>query len=140
MSTNEGPKIGQMCWLEVPATDPARARNFYTTLLGWECKEQGMPSPIDGIKETYYFSCGFLNGCFTHMEPSMIKTLVDESNKHKMGVQTTFAVESIDDSLVVIEKNGGKVHVGKTAIGENMGFFARFIDSEGNLMGVFSMK
>jgi predicted enzyme related to lactoylglutathione lyase len=31
-------------------------------------------------------------------------------------------------------------HSGKTKISDEMGYFARFIDTEGNLIGIFSMK
>jgi predicted enzyme related to lactoylglutathione lyase len=39
-----------------------------------------------------------------------------------------------------IEANGGKIIVPKTEIGPEMGFYAMFSDSEGNRLGLHSLK
>ena len=49
-------------------------------------------------------------------------------------------MKDIEESLNLIEKNGGKTLVGKTSIGPNMGFVAQFSDSEGNVMGVYAFN
>jgi predicted enzyme related to lactoylglutathione lyase len=43
---------------------------------------------------------------------------------------------NIDSAIAQIEPAGGKVTVPKTPIGPDMGFFARFLDPEGNLVGL----
>lgn len=122
-------------------TDPVRARNFYSAVLGWKCMDTGNPSPIEGIKETYFFTKGgTLNGCFCLMDEAKIVRAIDAADKYRLGVHTVFAVKDIEESLDLIEKNGGYRYVGKTSIGPNMGFIARFIDSEGNLMGIYAMN
>jgi predicted enzyme related to lactoylglutathione lyase len=125
----------------IPVTDPVRARNFYSAVLHWDCMDTGSPSPIEGIKETYYFTKGgTLNGCFCLMDEAKIARSADEADKYRVGVHTIFAVKDIEASLDLIEKNGGHRHVDRVSIGPNMGFIARFIDSEGNLMGIYAMK
>lgn len=49
----------------------------------------------------------------------------------------TIGVEDINASLKAIEKKGGKILRKKQDIGQNMGFTAYFIDTEGNVMGLY---
>jgi hypothetical protein len=43
---------------------------------------------------------------------------------------------NVDTAIAQVEAGGGKVLVPKTQIGPGMGFFARFHDPEGNLVGL----
>ncbi|MER6669526.1 hypothetical protein ABT256_33555 [Amycolatopsis japonica] len=45
-------------------------------------------------------------------------------------------VDSVDDTLAVVEKQGGSTLIGRTAVGD-MGFSAYFKDPEGNVMGLW---
>lgn len=49
----------------------------------------------------------------------------------------TIGVDDIDSSLKAIVKWGGKTLRKKEDIGQNMGFTAYFIDTEGNVMGLY---
>jgi uncharacterized protein len=42
--------------------------------------------------------------------------------------------------LARVERAGGSVEVPKTEIGNDFGFFAHFIDTEGNNAGLHSMR
>ena len=42
----------------------------------------------------------------------------------------------IDPVVAQVEAAGGKIVIPKTPIGPGMGFFARFLDLEGNLVGL----
>ncbi|KAF6813023.1 glyoxalase bleomycin resistance protein dioxygenase [Colletotrichum sojae] len=132
--------FGQMCWLEVPVSDPARAARFYTTVLGWECAEAGMPSPTPGIKTVHFFNKGDLHGGFLLMEAGNQIANHDETNPDRMPVLPTFCVQSIEETLGKVERLGGRVRVPKTKIGDGMGFFCRFIDCEGNMIGVWAQE
>lgn len=46
------------------------------------------------------------------------------------------SVDSIDETLNNIKKNGGEILMPKTEIGPNMGWIACFKDPEGNMMGL----
>lgn len=48
-------------------------------------------------------------------------------------------VENLSQILKKVEKAGGKIGMAKTAIGQN-GFMGHFIDSEGNKVGLHSMR
>ena len=44
--------------------------------------------------------------------------------------------KQIDPAIGQVEAAGGKIVIPKTPIGPNRGFFARFLDLEGNLVGL----
>jgi uncharacterized protein len=131
-SSNEAyTKVG--IW--IPVSDPTRAQSFYTAVFGWNCMETGSPSLLKGIKETYYFTKGgSLYGCFFLADEPKTAQSADNT----IGVHTVFSVKDIEESLSLIEKNGGKKHSEKTSIGPKMGFVAHFVDSEGNIMGIYA--
>ncbi|KIW31784.1 uncharacterized protein PV07_03376 [Cladophialophora immunda] len=99
----------------IPVTDPARARKFYSAVLGWTCMENGAPSPIAGIKETYFFTKGNnVNGCFCLMDQAKIIDTRDAADKDRVGVHTVFAVKDIAESLDLVQQHGGHKHLDKT--------------------------
>jgi predicted enzyme related to lactoylglutathione lyase len=99
--------------------------------------ETGSPSLVEGIKETYFFTKGgALYGCFfLTEEPKPAETSISH-----IGPHTVFSVKDIEESLDLIEKSGGKTHARKTSFGPFGGFIARFIDTEGNIMGLYSLN
>ncbi|KAB5515208.1 hypothetical protein GE09DRAFT_980088 [Coniochaeta sp. 2T2.1] len=135
--------IGQIWWLEVPCKSVPRAAAFYAAVLGWKCPdpEKGNPAPAPGVATAHPFNCGMLNGAFAKMaSDDDVASVADAANQGRMPVLATYLVASIDDTLAKVEEAGGRVHVPKTEIGGNMGFFARFIDTEGNLQGIWATK
>jgi len=118
----------------IPVTDPLRARTFYSTVFSWKCQETSNPLALEGIKETYFFTKGgALYGCFFLADKSITQQSLDAS----IGVHNIFSVKDIEETLELIENNGGKRHAGKTSIGVS-GFVARFVDTEGNIMGIYA--
>ncbi|KAK3374687.1 hypothetical protein B0H63DRAFT_496116 [Podospora didyma] len=144
------PALGEICWVEVPVTNVGRAVSFYRAVLGWQTEDakptpdatadEKPPSPVPGIDIVHFFSKGRLNGAFVKVsDESSLALVADEENPHKMPPLAYYLVESVDETLKKVELAGGRVHVPKTAIsGGTMGFFARFVDSEGNLQAVWS--
>ena len=117
-------------WFEIPATDFARAKKFYETILGAEMhtmEAMGMQSaffPAD-------MQNGAIGGSIMHgagYTPSTIGALVYLNGGEDLSV-----------ILSKVEKGGGKIILPKTAIGQN-GFMAHFEDTEGNKVGLHSMK
>lgn len=39
MSNNRAPELGEFCWSELLTTDAKKAKDFYTSVLGWESKD-----------------------------------------------------------------------------------------------------
>lgn len=113
-------------WLEIAATDIERAKDFYATVFGLAFQFVEMPD-----SKMYMFGTpGAVGsaGCLV------------QTNESKPSADGTIVYFSCDDVAVEaarIEEAGGKVIIPKTDIGE-FGFFAQFIDTEGNRIGLHS--
>ncbi|KPM44594.1 hypothetical protein AK830_g1969 [Neonectria ditissima] len=133
--------LGQICWLEVPVLDVDRAKKFYTELFGWEFADEPRPGVGDCIKSMHFFSKGkTLHGAFMHVEAKYQVVNHVPGDPAPMPVLPTLCVVDCAESLEKAEALGGKTAIPKTEIGGGMGFFARLIDSEGNMIGTWSQK
>jgi hypothetical protein len=115
-------------WFEIPVTDFARAKAFYETVLGRPIETMTMgPSTM-----------GFLS-----MGPDSVGgAIVLEEGATPSRSGTLVYLNGGDDlapPLARVEGAGGSVTVPKTVIGSGFGFFAHFIDTEGNRVGLHSM-
>lgn len=116
-------------WFEIPATDFARAKKFYETLLDAEI--QMMPHPT--------MQYGILPGDMQH---GVTGGLVQGEGFEPSAKGVIIYLNGGDDlaiPLAKVEPAGGKIVLPKTSIGEN-GFMAQFIDTEGNRMALHSLK
>ena len=114
-------------WFDIPATNYERAKTFYTTILGKALVPmEGMPNYVmfpsdrDGVGGGLSIEDG--------LKPGATGTLIYLN-----------AGEDLSPILDRVEGAGGEVVMPKTSIGSN-GFVARFKDTEGNLIGLHSMK
>jgi predicted enzyme related to lactoylglutathione lyase len=115
-------------WFEIPVTDMNRAMTFYSTVLGVELQKSDMGG------DPYTF--------FPGMMSDVSGALVQSAQSVPNDKGTTVYFSGGDDlagSLSRVETAGGKIIVPKTSIGEGMGYFALFLDTEGNRVGLFSM-
>jgi len=116
-------------WFEIPATDFARAKKFYETILAAEIME--MPFPLGKY------------GMFpADMQTGVGGGLVQAEGYTPSKDGTIVYLNGGDDlniPLSKVESAGGKVIMQKTSIGEN-GFMAQFLDTEGNRVALHSMK
>lgn len=117
-------------WFEIPAKDLNRAKKFYEAVFDTTMQVmEGM-----GIKMAFLpadLKNGGIGGGIAEgqgYEPSDKGSLVYLNGGEDLSVP-----------LSRVEKAGGKIVLPKTAIGPN-GFMAHFIDSEGNKVGLHSMK
>lgn len=121
---------GKIVHFEIPFDDGERARGFYREAFGWNLME--MPEMSYTIAATGPTSeqgmptePGFING-----------GMVDRAEAAPKSPVITVDVASIDAALEKIEQLGGAKLVGRTAI-PDMGFYAYFTDTEGNVMGLW---
>jgi len=115
-------------WLEIAATDLERAKKFYAKVFNLEFQLIEMPDT-----KMYMFGASDKigsSGC-------LVKSA--ENKPSTDGTIIYFASEDCAAEAGRVEKAGGKLIVPKTDIGE-FGFFAQFIDSEGNRLGIHSQK
>jgi predicted enzyme related to lactoylglutathione lyase len=112
---------------EIAVTDFARAVKFYQTVLGISIEEMDMA----GTK------MGLFPGDGTTVHVALVKG--DDYKPSKDGsIIYLNAGKDLQPVLDKIAKNGGQTLVPKTEISPEMGYFALFIDSEGNRLGLHS--
>lgn len=117
-------------WFEIPVKDFQRAKTFYETLIGSTIEEMPFPEGKYGVLPYDREKQG-VGGGIVQMK---------DFNPSAEGV--TIYLPGGDDltaSLAKVEPAGGKVIMPKTSIGEN-GFFALFLDTEGNRLALHSMN
>jgi len=110
-------------WVDIPATDFKRAVKFYNTVLEIELQE---------------FECETEKmACFPSGEGAI--SFAKGFNPSKDGVLVSLNTGTdLDKTMLRIEKNGGTIIQPKTKIEvEGRGYFALFIDSEGNRVGLY---
>ncbi|KAI5462714.1 hypothetical protein BGZ63DRAFT_423941 [Mariannaea sp. PMI_226] len=138
-SVNEA--LGQSCWLEVPVLEVDRAAKFYTDIFGWEIAPEPKPAIGDCVKNLYFFSKGkSLHGAFLHVDAKYQVVNNISDNPAALPILPTLCVVDCAETLDKANSLGGKTAIPKTQIGGNMGYFARLIDTEGNMIGVWSQK
>jgi predicted enzyme related to lactoylglutathione lyase len=116
-----------IAFFEIPATDFERAVKFYETVLdvqldAMDCETEKMaffPEENGQCQGSISWAKDFC--------PSKDGTLIH------------FQVENMEATMTAIEKNGGKITLPKTKIeAEGRGYFALFLDCEGNRVGLYS--
>ncbi|KAL7944695.1 hypothetical protein V8C42DRAFT_325610 [Trichoderma barbatum] len=130
---------GQLCWLTIPVVDIERARAFYTEIFSWEVSPNSVPHGRPGVKELFFFNRGnALHGAFYVMEDGFHVINHSIGSHDCLSVHPSFNVKNCKETLELVEKLGGKTQLHKIEIGGDMGFYARFIDTEDNLIGIWS--
>jgi predicted enzyme related to lactoylglutathione lyase len=114
---------------EIPSDDIARAKDFYSSIFGWELQDmEGMDytivKTVDVDENQMPKEPGAINGGMMKRDSDTPTPVI------------TINVASIDDALGKIESSGGSVVRPRTEI-PGMGAFAYFKDTEGNTMGLW---
>lgn len=112
---------------EIPATDISRAVHFYQTILDVNIEKMEMP--------------GMEMGIFPYEEQMVTGVIIKgEGYKPSANGVTIYlnAGDNLQTILDKIEKNGGEILMQKTAHADESGFFALFLDTEGNRLGLNS--
>jgi uncharacterized protein len=122
-STGKRRTLPAICHIEIPAPDMAKAKAFYTKVFGWTVEQ---PPGFEGY--ALWRSEGVSGGFDSSAKPAK-----------RGGPRLYLAVPDIPRKLKQIGKAGGKITKGKTEIGGGFGFFASFLDPNGNPMCVWSL-
>ncbi|MBI4117551.1 MAG: VOC family protein [Parcubacteria group bacterium] len=119
-------------WFEIPTKNFDRAMNFYGEILGIAFHVQDFM----GKKMAFFPMEGKEGVGGALLAPDFGKGF----EPGEQGVRIYLNCEGmIDEVLEKTEKAGGKISKGRLSIGEN-GFIAFIVDSEGNFIGLHSMK
>jgi predicted enzyme related to lactoylglutathione lyase len=121
---------------EIPVDDAARAKEFYRSIFDWQLDDMDMgggnvyttvtTTPIDE-QSRIPTEPGAINGGLMQRSPDTPAPVI------------TIDVAAIDDALKKIEADGGSVVQPRTEI-PDMGAFAYFKDSEGNVVGLWETR
>ncbi len=125
----QGNPIG---WFEIYVDDMERAKKFYQALF--DVTLEKLESPTKMEIEMWAFP--------SNMESYGATGALVKMDKVKAGGNSTLVYFSCDDCAVEESRaatNGGTVQVPKMAIGEH-GFISVVEDTEGNMIGLHSMK
>jgi predicted enzyme related to lactoylglutathione lyase len=112
--------------IEIPAPDIDKAINFYSKVFGWQ--------KTAAFSENYIlFRIGDTNsgGAF---DPTL------KPAAEGVGPQLVINVESVDDTIGLLKAENCKITKEKTEIPGRHGFYACFIDPNGNYMQIHSEK
>jgi len=116
---------------EIPIDKQERAKKFYSSVFEWSL--QDMPFQDD----VYIFAITSpVDDNYTHKEKGAINGGIFKRSKDIQNPVITIGVPSIDEFVEKIETAGGKVVVPKGEV-PDMGFYAYFKDTEGNLLGLW---
>lgn len=112
---------------EIPATDISRAVNFYQAILDIKIEKMEMP--------------GMEMGIFPY-EKQMVTGVIMKGEEYTPTADGVTLYldggDNLQSILDKIESNGGSIIVPKTAHADGSGYFALFLDSEGNKLGLNS--
>ncbi|WP_257668825.1 VOC family protein [Parapedobacter tibetensis] len=115
--------------VEIPTTDFPRAVKFYQTILGVAIEEVDMDGTQMGVLPS---------------DGETINVVLVKGDDYKPttdgAVLYLNAGDDLQPMLDNVEQNGGQVIVPKTEISPEIGYFALFIDTEGNKLGLHSVQ
>ena len=114
---------------EIPATDISRAISFYQAIL--EIKIEKMDFP------------GMEMGILPYEEQAVTGVIMKGEGYQPSADGVTIYLNGGDNLQVIldkVEKNGGSIIIPKTPHADESGYFALFLDSEGNKLGLHSVN
>ncbi|MEZ8824590.1 VOC family protein [Vibrio amylolyticus] len=112
---------------EIPALDISRAINFYQAILGINIEKMEMP--------------GMEMGIFPYENQPVTGVILKEEGFQPSSNGVTIYLNGGDNLQNVLDevvKHRGEIVIPKTAHADDSGFFAIFLDSEGNRIGLHS--
>ena len=128
MAQTNDSKHDVVVWFEIPAGDFARAKRFYEHVFSVALKDEQMGAMRMAV---FPYAGEAVSGC------------VIAGQGYKAGgdgsVVYISAGRDLAEPLARVEGAGGKVLVPKTLINAEIGYFAHFLDSEGNRVGMHSI-
>ena len=122
-------------WFEIYTSDFKRAKKFYTDVFKFEITDMAPSANMNHPEMEYAFFPSDPQG----WGASGALAKLDMAKPGMGGTLVYFATEDITAELNRVETAGGKIIRPKQSIGE-YGFIAMIEDTEGNMIGLQSMK
>jgi predicted enzyme related to lactoylglutathione lyase len=125
--------VDKVVHFEIPIDDAGRAKEFYRSVFEWQLDDMDMG---DGNVYTTVTTTPIDEQTRQPTEPGGINGGLMQRTSATPSPVITVGVEGIDDTLKKVEAGGGSVVQPRTEI-PDMGAFAYFTDSEGNVVGLW---
>jgi predicted enzyme related to lactoylglutathione lyase len=106
---------GNLNYFEIPAKDAGRAKSFWSSLFGWEFRDQPATVP------------------YSMAQSDDLGVGLYESEDR--GLWAYFYVDDLESAVAQVQELGGKVRDKGPVAG--VGWYARCEDTEGNKFGLF---
>ncbi len=132
MLSKLGPGTNAITWFEIPVIDTKRAKKFYETVLDIKMETRSV-GETDEEMTFFPFEPGIIRATSGLVSGALTKNNFYKPSKDGTVVYLN-AFPKIQPVIDRIEPAGGKIILPKTKI--QAGFIARFVDSEGNIMGL----
>ncbi len=114
-------------WFEIPANDFKRAKTFYSQIFDTELTEME-------IMDT---QMAMFNTAEEEVSGAICKGEGHVPSKHGT-IPYLNGGQDLTEILERVDPAGGEVVFPKTKISDEVGYFAHFLDSEGNIIGLLS--
>lgn len=125
LNQNKTEMKSHLSLFEIPVLDISRAINFYQAVLDIHIERMEMP--------------GMEMGIFPY-EDQMVSGVLMKGEGYKPSADGVTIYlnrgDNLQNTLDKVVQNGGKILVPKTAHADESGFFALFLDTEGNKLGL----
>jgi uncharacterized protein len=123
--------MNKVVHFEIPADDRDRVKKFYSEAFDWDLQDQAFGEDVYTMAIT-----SPLDENYMHKEKGAINGGIYTRTSELPNPIIVISVPYIDEHIPKIEAAGGKLVVPKGEVPE-MGYYAYFKDSEGNLMGLW---
>ncbi len=120
-------------WFELYVEDMSRARKFYEDVFDFEMQNAAMPAGMDEMEMVFFPFNHTATGC----PGALVK--MEGVKPGGCGTMIYFSCEDCAAEESRVNKAGGEVIRNKFSIGE-YGFCSLVADTEGNMIGLHSMK
>ncbi|MFD1505371.1 VOC family protein [Georgenia yuyongxinii] len=122
MTESTSPSANTVTWWELPVTEVARAKVFYSTVFGWTFSSFGQDEDYAGVE-----AGGALVGGLYKAPPD---------SPTAPGVRVYVLVTDLEATLAAVEAAGGSVTKPRTFIADGMGWWAEIADPDGWWLGL----
>lgn len=125
--------MNRVVHFEIPANDIKRADDFYEKVFDWKINKDAMP----GSQMIYHLAyTSHVDQDYMPIEPGSINGALMEKDDMVKAPVLTIDVPDIKVYMKMVEDNGGKMLMPVQTV-MNMGLYARFKDTEGNVMALW---
>ncbi|KAF2677453.1 hypothetical protein K458DRAFT_491851 [Lentithecium fluviatile CBS 122367] len=135
-STPPIPPQGAPCWIEVCSVDPSKLKEFYAAIFpAWKFSDGTNEASATPVVHITFEQPSGLSGGIVKLPEGCVR------GEQPMGAGFTVYnfVKSIDETEKKILELGGQKVLDKMPEGKN-GWFANFVDPEGNRFGVYEVN